>query len=90
MSVSVKIDDDLRDRVRQLAAARQRSPHWVMHEAIRQYVEREEARENFRQEALASWASYQETGLHITGDELQSWLSTWGTGDETDAPECHA
>lgn len=89
MAVSVKIDDTLRGRVRQLAATRQRSPHWLMHEAIRQYVDREEARESFKQEALASWASYQETGLQITEDELQAWLNSWGTEDELEPPECH-
>ena len=49
-----------------LAAARRRSPHWLMREAIEQYVEREEKRERFRQEALAAWTHYQTTGLHAT------------------------
>jgi predicted transcriptional regulator len=60
-----------------------------MLEAIEQYVEREEARERFTQEALASWAAYQETGLHLSGPEVRSWLNTWGTDDETVAPKCH-
>ena len=57
MTVSVKRDDDLKGRARQLAQARRRSPHWLVHEAIRQYVEREEARESFRLEAQDSWAA---------------------------------
>lgn len=40
------------------------------------------ARETFRREALASWASYQETGRHYSCEEVLSWLNTWGTGDE--------
>ena len=32
-----------------------------MREAIAQYVDREEAREGFKQEALASWAAYQDS-----------------------------
>ena len=67
MATSIKLDDDLANRVRRLAGLRQRSPHWLMREAIRQYVAREEARESFRQEALASWSAYQETGRHLTG-----------------------
>ncbi len=89
MATSIKIDDDLRKRIQHLADQRQRSAHWIMREAIRQYVEREEARESFKQEALASWAAYQETGRHLTGDEVRAWLSTWGTDDETVVPECH-
>lgn len=89
MATSLKIDDALKDRVKHLASQSRRSSHWIMLEAIRQYVEREEARESFKQEALASWAAYQETGRHLTGQEVRSWLSTWGTEDEKAKPECH-
>lgn len=52
-----------------------------MLEAIQQYVDREEA--------LASWASYKETGRHLTGEEVRAWLDTWGTDAEGPVPECH-
>lgn len=89
MSTSVKIDDDLKGRIQHLAGLRRRSAHWIMREAITQYVEREEARESLRQEALASWSEYQETGRHLTGQEVRDWLNGWGTENEMAAPECH-
>jgi predicted transcriptional regulator len=89
MATSLKIDDTLKNRVHQLASQRRRSPHWIMLEAIQQYVEREEARESFKQEALASWATYKETGWHLTGHEVRGWLNTWGTDDEKPVAECH-
>jgi predicted transcriptional regulator len=89
MATSLKIDDALKQRVQQLADQRSRSPHWIMLEAIRQYVEREEARESFRQDALAAWTHYRETGEHLTGDEVRRWLATWGTDEERPAPPCH-
>ena len=89
MATSLKIEDTLKGRVQQLANLRRRSAHWIMLEAIQQYVEREEAAESFKQEALASWAAYQETGQHLTGQEVRAWLNTWGTKDEKPAPECH-
>jgi len=89
MATSVKLDDKLKSRIQKLAATRQRSPHWIMREAIQQYVEREEARENFKQEAQASWTAYQETGRHLTRDEVRNWLNTWGTDEETESPQCH-
>lgn len=89
MATSVKLDDDLKRRIQNLAESRQRSPHWIMREAIRNYVEREEARESFNREALASWEAYQETGRHLTGQELHDWLRTWGTDRETEIPDCH-
>ena len=89
MATSVKLDDDLKGRIQHLADARHRSAHWIMREAIRDYVEREEARESFKQEALASWTAYQETGQHISGQEARNWLKNWGTDEEAEIPECH-
>ena len=88
MATSLKLDDALKGRVQHLAS-RRRSPHWIMLEAIQQYVEREEARESFKQEALASWAACKETGRHLTGEEVRTWLNTWATDDERAAPDCH-
>lgn len=89
MATSVKIDDELKQRIRRLAESRQRSAHWLMREAIEEYVEREEAREAFKQEALASWQTFKESGRHLTGQEVRDWLGTWGSEEEKDAPECH-
>ncbi len=89
MATSLKIDDALKARVQRLASLRQRSAHWIMREAIAQYVAREEARESFKQEAMAAWTAYQETGRHLTGQEVRAWLTTWGTDAATAAPECH-
>lgn len=89
MATSIKIDDALKARVQQLASQRRRSAHWIMREAIAQYVAREEARESFKQEAVASWAAYRETGQHLTGQEVRAWLETWGTESNTALPECH-
>jgi predicted transcriptional regulator len=89
MAISVKIDDELRSRVQRLAENRRRSSHWIMREAIEQYVEREEARASFRAEAQESWQTYQETGLHLTGQEVRDWLRKWGSDEETEIPACH-
>lgn len=89
MATSVKLDDELKNRIQHLADARHRSAHWIMREAIRGYVEREEAKESFKQEALSSWTAYQETGQHLTGAEARDWLKSWGTDKETEIPECH-
>lgn len=88
-ATSIRIDEELRDRVRNLASVRRRSPHWIMREAIAEYVEREEKRAAFEQDARQAWAEYQATGLHVTGGEVIAWLETWGTDDEKAPPECH-
>jgi len=89
MATTVKLDDELKNRIQRLADLRHRSAHWIMCEAIRNYVDREEAMEDFKQEALASWTAYQETGRHLTGQEVRDWLDSWGTEKETKIPKCH-
>ncbi|HAE45998.1 MAG: CopG family transcriptional regulator [Tistrella sp.] len=89
MSTSLKIDDDLERRLHEVAGRRRRSVDAVTVEAVRQYVEREEARDGFRREAEASWAAYQTDGLHLTGQDVSDWLNSWGTDGETPAPRCH-
>jgi predicted transcriptional regulator len=60
-----------------------------MCEAIRNYIDREIVKENFKKEALESWENYQETKLHLTANEVQDWLDSWGTEKEQKAPKCH-
>lgn len=86
---SIKLDDDLKGRVQHLATTRRRSAHWLMREAIEQYVEREEKRESFKQETLDAWDEFQATGLHATASEVEKWLASWGTDKELPAPKCH-
>ncbi|MHB1215020.1 MAG: CopG family ribbon-helix-helix protein [Thiobacillus sp.] len=87
--VAIKIDEDTRDRVKRLAEARHRSSHWMMLEAIRQYVEREEKREAFRQDGIRAWNEYQATGLHVTLEEADAWLAQLEAGKDVAPPECH-
>ncbi|MGK2911039.1 MAG: CopG family ribbon-helix-helix protein [Sphingobium sp.] len=88
-ATSIKLDDELKGRVRHLAATRRRTSHWIMREAIAQYVDREEKREVLRQDTLEAWDEFQATGLHATADEVDKWLASWGTDNELSAPECH-
>jgi len=87
--VAIKIDDDTRARLKRLADARHRTPHWLMREAITQYVEREEKREAFRQDTLKAWEEYRTTGLHVTADEADEWLAQIEQGKDIEPPECH-
>jgi predicted transcriptional regulator len=89
-TTSLKLDAKIKQRVRRLASARRRSPHWLMREAIEEYVEREEKREQFRQHALAAWAHYQATGLHVTADEADAWLAKLEAGKNSAPPKCRA
>lgn len=87
--VAIKIDEDTKARVKRLAEARHRTPHWLMREAITQYVDREEKREAFRQDTLKAWEAYRATGRHVTAEEADAWLAQLEQGNDIDAPACH-
>lgn len=65
MATSLELSDDLMERISKLSAERRHSVQW-----------REEAREDFRREAEASWLEFQATGMHLTGEETRAWLRT--------------
>lgn len=87
--VSVRLDEQLKARMRSLADHHRRPMHWLMREAIEQYVMREEQREAYRQEALDAWEHFQRTGLHVTGAEADAWLAELESGNEVEPPRAH-
>jgi predicted transcriptional regulator len=88
-ATSIKLDETLKGRVQHLAEVRRRSSHWIMREAIAQYVEREEKREAFRQDAIRAWDEYQQKGLHLTLEEADAWLAKLELGEDVEPPKCH-
>ncbi len=86
---TLKVDQDIKERIKRLADARHRTPHRVMLDAINEYVEREEKREAFRQDGIRAWEEYQMTGLHLTHDEADAWLAQLEQGQDVPPPACH-
>jgi predicted transcriptional regulator len=88
--VAIKLDDDLKARVKYLADTRQRTPHWVMREAIAQYVVREEKREAFRQDSLKAWETFRAGGQHVNAEDADAWLSQLEQGNDVEPPKCRS
>ncbi|WDD90304.1 ribbon-helix-helix protein, CopG family (plasmid) [Burkholderia sp. FERM BP-3421] len=88
MATSIKLDTGMQDRVRHLAEQRRRTPHWIMREAIAQYVEREEKRESIRQEAVEAWHDYQTTGLHVPHADMDRYMAELEAGRDAELPGC--
>jgi predicted transcriptional regulator len=88
-TTSLKLSPELKSRVQRLAEMRRRSTHWLLCDAVEQFVEREEKREQFRQDALTAWRAYEADGLHATAEEADAWLAKLEAGVPAEAPECH-
>ena len=88
-AVAVKIDPEMKARMKRLAVSRRRSTHWLMKEAISQYVEREEKPQSCRQDGIRAWNEYQANGLHVTREEADTWLAKLEEGKSVEPPKCH-
>ncbi|MBI5140697.1 MAG: CopG family transcriptional regulator [Nitrospirae bacterium] len=84
--VGIKLSLQERERLKKLGEQKQRSAHWLAKEAISQYLDREEAAEQFRQETLNRWEEYCTTGATIPNDSVMAWLDSWGTDKEQKTP----
>jgi predicted transcriptional regulator len=88
-ATGLKLDTEIESRLRRLAEARGRSAHVLVREAIAQYIEREERREQLRRDALAAWTEYQATGQHVTGEEVDAWMARLEAGEDVEPPSPH-
>jgi predicted transcriptional regulator len=85
-SKAVKLDNATYERLKALGEARRRSPHWLMKEAIRQFLEREEEAEHIRRGTLERWARFEATGETVSNEVADAWLESWGTDSEGQCP----
>jgi predicted transcriptional regulator len=73
-TIGIKLDEETRERLQRLGERRDRSPHWLMKKAIREYLEREERWEREREEDEERWQRYVQTGACCTYADTMRWL----------------
>ena len=88
-ATSLALDTEIAERLKRYADASSRAPREVLSEALDQYLNRQEKRAQFLQGARTSLAHYEETGLHLTGEEVDDWLAKLEAGEIIDPPQCH-
>lgn len=85
-TIGVKVDEATRDRLRALAQARNRTPHWMMRTALLEYLEREEQAERERVDDAARWERYVLTGEAVPHEQVREWLGGLAEGRDTGCP----
>ena len=84
-AVTVKLENDTKEKLQHLSKVKSRSTHWLMKKAIDDYVDKEEERENLRQESLARWEEA-EFGKVVDHNKVVDWLDSWGSDKEKERP----
>lgn len=85
-TTSFRLDKELQEKLDATATRLQRSKGWIINDALRRYIEREERKQRMLEETEEAVADIQ-AGRVFSGEEVMKWLETWGTSNETTAPE---
>ena len=87
--MSIRIDASLKARLDKIASSQRRSAHSLATQAVTQLIEEHEKVQAWNQSCVDSFNEYKETGLHVTGDEVEKWMDSWGTENELPPPQYH-
>ena len=83
---SVRMPDQLIDKVEAIADKLDRSKGWVIKDAVSQYIERMERREQMLKETRNALSDI-EAGNVVDGEEVMDWIESWGKSDEKKSPQ---
>lgn len=86
----VKLEPSIKIRLEKLSKLKHHTMHWLMKEAIVQYLEQEETAERLKKETLARWEQEAMCNKFVDNESVMAWLDTWGTDHETERPSCEA
>jgi predicted transcriptional regulator len=87
VAVSLRVPDDLKQRIAELAREQETTPHAFMLEAIREKLASEEARRAFHAEASRRLARMKKSGAAIPADEVFAYFQERGTGGTPERPK---
>lgn len=85
-TTSFRLDDDLEEKLEVTATKLQRTKSWIINDALRQYIVREEQKLKMLEETQEAIADIQAQRV-VSGEEVMKWLETWGTASEANAPK---
>ena len=85
--MGVKLNEEIRTRLKILGESKDRTPHWLMKTAITEFLEREEKLEIRNKQTDEALKEYKTTGQYVSHEKMDEWLETWGTDKETECPK---
>ncbi|MEH2316035.1 CopG family ribbon-helix-helix protein [Nostoc sp.] len=85
-TTSFRLDDDLEEKLEVTVTKLQRTKGWIINDALRQYIAREEQTLRMLEETQEAIADIQAQRV-VSGEEVMKWLETWGTAVEATAPK---
>ena len=87
MSVtSIRLQKELEIPLEELARKHHRSKNWLINQAIKEYVEKEDVEEKRWADTLQALESVKQ-GKVVESEDVHRWLKSWGKEDELPPPK---
>lgn len=83
---SVRLQPEIELGLENTAISLKRSKSWVINQAVREYIERQELEKIRWEETLQVMESVAK-GQVISGNAVHAWLNSWGKDQELPPPE---
>lgn len=83
---SIRLNSEVEVPLEKLAQKLDRSKNYLINQAIKEYLARQSMEDARWKDTLKALASIKEGNL-IEGSEVLSWLQSWGTDKESEAPK---
>ena len=80
---SMRMDEDVKKRVEEIAKFEERSASYIAEKAIKQYL----ARVEYKKQQIALAEKEAEKGIWISGEAMTAWIESWDTENELPPPE---
>lgn len=83
---SIRLQSELEPSLEELATKLHRSKNWLINQAIREFIEKQQTASKRWEETLIALESVKQ-GKGVAEEEVGDWLGSWGTGNEKKAPK---
>ena len=87
--MSIRIESGARERLKVIALHQKRTAHSLAAEAINNLISEKEKEIAWNQSCVHSYDDYKKAGLHVSQQEVENWMDSWGTDVELPQPVCH-
>ena len=87
MSVTtVRLQPDVEEGLEAMAGKLHRTRNWLINQAVREFIQRQEQDQARWQETLEAMESVAQ-GKVVSGEAVHAWLRSWGGTDELAPPK---
>ena len=87
MSITtVRLQPDVEQSLQAMAGTLHRSKSWLINQALKEFIERQELEKQRWQETLQAMESVAQ-GRVVSGESVHAWLNSWGSSNELPPPK---